>query len=86
VINSLSPERKACKWIVGVLRIAKDYNCEERLGNGLLACVDNNRPLPSLKALQERYLGHKPVPSIPERQQDLTGYDCHGFLIKTLLA
>lgn len=67
--------REACKWIVGVLRIAKDYNCEERLGNGLLAGVDSNRPLPSLKVLQERYLGHEPVPSIPERQQDLAGYD-----------
>jgi transposase InsO family protein len=67
--------REACKWIVGVLRIAKDYNCEERLGNGLLAGVDSNRPLPSLKVLQERYLGHAPVPSIPERQQDLAGYD-----------
>lgn len=67
--------REACKWIVGVLRIAKDYNCEEQLGNGLLAGIDSNRPLPSLKALQDRYLGHKPVPSIPERQQDLAGYD-----------
>lgn len=67
--------REACKWIVGVLRIAKDYNCEERLGNGLLASIDNNKPLPSLKSLQERYLGHKEVPTIPARQQDLQSYD-----------
>jgi hypothetical protein len=67
--------REACKWIVGALRIAMDQDCEERLGNELLACVDNNKPLPSLKALQERYLGHRPVPTIPERQQDLAGYD-----------
>jgi len=67
--------REACKWIVGVLRIAKDYDCEERLGDRLLAGVNSNRPLPSLKALQEQYLGHKLVPSIPERQQDLAGYD-----------
>ena len=67
--------REACKWIVVVLRIAKDYNCEERLGHGLLAGVDSNRPLPSLKALQERYLGHKELPTIPARQQDLQSYD-----------
>ena len=67
--------REACKWIVGVLRIAKDYNCEERLGSRLLASIDNNKPLPSLKSLQERYLGHKEVPTIPARQQDLQSYD-----------
>jgi hypothetical protein len=67
--------RDACKWIVGVLRIAMDHDCEERLGNELLALVDNNQPLPSLKALQARYLGKQPVPIIPTRQQDLASYD-----------
>jgi transposase InsO family protein len=67
--------RDACKWIVGVLRIAMDHDCEERLGNELFACVDNNKPLPTLKALQERYLGKQPVPIIPARQQDLASYD-----------
>ena len=67
--------QEACKWIVGVLRMAMDHDCEERLGNELLVCVDNNRPLPSLKALQERYLGKKRIPAIPERQHDLAGYD-----------
>jgi transposase InsO family protein len=67
--------RDACKWIVGVLRIAMDHDCEERLGTELLAQVDNDKPLPSLTALQERYLGSKPVPVIPARQQDLASYD-----------
>ena len=67
--------RDACKWIVGVLRLAMDHDCEERLGNELLALVDNNKPLPTLKALQERYLGKQPVPIIPARQQDLASYD-----------
>jgi len=67
--------RDACKWIVGLLRIAMDHDCEERLGNELFACVDNNKPLPTLKALQERYLGKQPVPIIPARQQDLASYD-----------
>lgn len=67
--------RDACKWIVGVLRIAMDHDCEERLGNELLALVDNNKPLPTLTALQEHYLGSRPVPMIPARQQDLASYD-----------
>jgi len=67
--------RDACKWIVGVLRIAMDHNCEERLGNELLALVDNKKPLPPLKALQERYLGATAVPVILARQQDLASYD-----------
>ena len=69
------PSRDACKWIVGVLRIAMDHDCEERLGNELLVLVDNKQPLPTLKALQERYLGNQPVPIIPARQQDLASYD-----------
>jgi hypothetical protein len=60
---------------VGVLRIAMDHDCEERLGNELLAIVDNKKPLPPLKALQDRYLGNKSVPIIPARQQDLASYD-----------
>ena len=69
------PSRDACKWIVGVLRLAMDHDCEERLGNELLTLVDNNKPLPTLKALQARYLGNQPVPIIPARQQDLASYD-----------
>ena len=67
--------QEACKWMVGVLRLAMDHGCEERLGHELLMTANNNKPLPILKALQERYLGKKPVPSIPARQQDLEGYD-----------
>ncbi|MDT4289577.1 IS21 family transposase [Methylomonas sp. MO1] len=67
--------REACKWMVGVLRIAMDHDCEERLGHELLTTIEQHQPLPSLKALQERYLGQHPVPSIPARQHDLGSYD-----------
>lgn len=67
--------REACKWMVGVLRIAMDHDCEDRLGNELLATVEQHQPLPSLKTLQERYLGQHPVPLIPARQHDLGSYD-----------
>lgn len=65
----------ACKWMVGVLRLAKDHDCEERLGDELVARIDNNQSLPTLKALQDRYLGQQPVPTIPVRQQELASYD-----------
>jgi hypothetical protein len=67
--------QEACKWIVGVLRIASDHDCEERLGDELFALVRNNKLLPTLKVLQERYLGNQSVPVIPEQQQDLASYD-----------
>lgn len=67
--------QEACKWMVGVLRLAVDHGCEESLGHELLMYVENNKPLPSLKSLQERYLGKKAVPAIPARQQNLQDYD-----------
>ena len=67
--------QEACKWMVAVLRIASDYDCEEPLGNELLALLDENKLLPPLKALQERYLGHQAVPQIQARQHDLMSYD-----------
>lgn len=78
--NQQFESQEACKWIVGVLRIAADYDCEERLATELFVFLNNHKPLPTLKVLQERYLGDKPVPIIPERQQDLASYDhlLHG--------
>jgi hypothetical protein len=67
--------RDVCKWIVGILRIAMDHDCEECLGNELLALVVNKKPLTSLKALQDRYLGNKSAPVIPARQQNFGNFD-----------
>jgi len=67
--------QEACKWMVAVLRIASDHDCEEPLGNELLALLDDNKLLPPLKVLQERYLGHQAVPQIQARQHDLISYD-----------
>lgn len=41
----------------------------------LVALINNNKLLPTLKVLQEPYLGDQPIPIIPERQQDLASYD-----------
>jgi len=57
----------ACKWLVAVLRVAYDYDCEGLLANELLLPAEKG-PLPDLKALQARYLKHTQAPAIPVRQ------------------
>lgn len=83
--------REACKWIVGVLRIAYDYDCEGVLGDELTQHAARHGALPALKTLQERHIpdGLNP-PDIPLRQHGLADYDallsndwtprevCHG--------
>lgn len=66
--------REACKWMVSVLRIACDYDCEDRLVNELLAEAAG-QSLPELKQVQMRYVLSKEPPSIPVRQHDLRDYD-----------
>ncbi len=66
--------RQACKWIVGVLRIAYDYDCESILANDLLQ-QDKDGKLPDLKAIQARYLLPGDPPDIPLRQHNIIDYD-----------
>ena len=66
--------RDACKWIVSVLRIAFEYDCESMLAVELLEQARTNK-LPELKRLQERYLDGIKQPDIPTRQHDKAGYD-----------
>ncbi|ASJ71660.1 hypothetical protein IMCC3135_07775 [Granulosicoccus antarcticus IMCC3135] len=79
----------ACKWIVNVLRIAHDYDCEQLLVRGLLKEAEDVE-LPTLETLQSRYLPRTNVPPIPVRQHCIIDYDellegqwtaqeaCHG--------
>ena len=64
----------ACKWIVHVLRIAHEKDCQELLGRELLADAERLE-LPTLEVLQERYLPHSKVPPIPVRQHEVLDYD-----------
>ena len=64
----------ACKWIVAVLRIAHDYDCESLLGMELLQQA-RHTALPDLKTLQARYLQHTTPPDIPTRQHPIDEYD-----------
>jgi transposase InsO family protein len=65
--------QEACKWIVAVLRIAADYDCESSLAGELL--LSEQGQLPDLKALQSRYLQHTEPPPIPLRQHQISDYD-----------
>jgi transposase InsO family protein len=75
VDQHLAP-REACKWIVTVLRLAYEYDCESDLGEGLL--VDAMRgEFPSIKAIQERFLSHHSVDALTVNapQHELCSYD-----------
>ena len=64
----------ACKWIVHVLRIAHENDCEQQLANTLLDEASQFE-LPTLESLQSRYLPRKNVPPIPVRQHSVIDYD-----------
>ena len=49
----MSP-KKACQFIVGLLKLAADKNCETPLGQDVLMCIQEQKPL-NLDALKKRY-------------------------------
>ena len=73
VDEQLAP-RDACKWMVGVLRLAADYDCERALMDYLEAMLATG-PVPTLKHLQARYLPQQPVVNVNVEQHDLEAYD-----------
>ena len=66
--------QQACKWIVGVLRIACDHDCEAALASQLLS-IANQSQLPTLETLQAQFLTHTGVPDIPVRQHPVQVYE-----------
>jgi hypothetical protein len=68
------PARQACKWIVGVLRLACDYECEGELIDSLESLIAQNS-LPDLKALQASFLPQDKVPDVAIDQHALSDYD-----------
>jgi transposase InsO family protein len=71
--QQFSPQQ-ACKWMVTVLRIAADYDCEGSLAYELLPQTEPAL-LPDLKTLQAKYLRHTKPPAIPVRQHKIADYD-----------
>ncbi len=68
------PAREACKWMVAVLRIAADHQCERELGQTLLLQAQAGA-LPSLKALQAQYLPKQDHPERGTGQGNIADYD-----------
>ena len=68
------PAKEACKWMVAVLRIAADHQCERELGQTLLLQAQAG-VLPSLKALQAQYLQCQDRPELVTKQHDIADYD-----------
>jgi hypothetical protein len=68
------PAKEACKWMVAVLRIAADHQCERELGQTLLRQAQTGA-LPSLKALQAQYLQCQDRPELVTKQHDIADYD-----------
>lgn len=68
------PAKEACKWMVAVLRIAADHQCERELGQTLLLQAQAGA-LPSLKTLQAQYLQRKDRPELVTKQHAITDYD-----------
>ena len=74
IVDQRLPAKEACKWMVAVLRIAADHQCEKELGQTLLLQAQANA-LPSLKVLQAQYLKKQDQPELVAKQHDIAGYD-----------
>ena len=73
-IDHALPAREACKWMVGVLRIAADHDCEAALIDDLEPLIAAGE-IPTLHQLQARYLPSQPGHDVPVTQHALADYD-----------
>ena len=74
IIDHALPAREACKWMVGVLRIAADHDCEAALIDDLEPLIAAGE-IPTLHQLQARYLPSQPGHDVPVTQHALADYD-----------
>ena len=74
IIDHALPAREACKWMVGVLRIAADHDCEAVLIDDLEPLIAAGE-IPTLHQLQARYLPSQPGHDVPVTQHALADYD-----------
>jgi len=72
VDTQLQP-RDACKWMVGVLRLASDHDCEDALITLLEPMVEQT--FPDLKTLQARFLPQTDTSCTEVKQHTLADYD-----------
>jgi transposase len=74
IVDQKLPAKDACKWMVAVLRIAADHQCETELGQTLVQQAQANK-LPTLKMLQAQYLQKKDRPELRTSQHNIADYD-----------
>lgn len=75
LVDAQLEERDACKWMVTVLRLAHDYDCEGTLGMEMLQAAKRGQ-LPSRQQLQARFLpsqAHRRAGTVT--QHGLDSYD-----------
>jgi hypothetical protein len=53
-VDKAMPPKEACKFIVGLLQLAALHDCENPLGEAVLAALDEGKPL-SLVSLQKQF-------------------------------
>ncbi len=74
-VDQALPKRDACKWMVTVLRLAYEYDCESQLGAELLRDVLDGK-LPDIKTIQARFLRPSGVANhVSPPQHALADYD-----------
>ncbi len=76
LIDERCSNRHACKLIVGLLKLAADYNCEKELGEKVLKILKKG-VIPSLGDLQRQYEVPPKIelPSLSIQQHPLSLYD-----------
>lgn len=75
-VDEQMEEHEACKWIVTVLRLAYDNDCEGILGTELLSAAQKGQ-LPSRQQLQARFLPRQTQThqNLVSEQHELADYD-----------
>jgi hypothetical protein len=76
-VDQQLPAQQACKWIVTVLRLGYEYDCESLLASELLARVEQGK-IPTLADLQARFLPAQSVAAMDRytpNQHTLGDYD-----------
>lgn len=75
LIDERCSVRHACKLIVGLLKLAADYNCEKELGEKVLTILEKGL-IPSLGDLQRRYESPSKIkhPRLSIAQHSLASY------------
>ena len=76
-VDQQLPAQQACKWIVTVLRLGYEYDCESQLASQLLVAVQQGN-IPTLTDLQARFLPAQAVAAMGQftpNQHALGGYD-----------